>query len=406
MIKDLFTISIKNLTHRKLRSYLTIIGILIGIASVVALISLSQGMQEAIEKQFEEAGSNIIMIMGSSGGMSSPMMALFSTKPLTNKDIKTIEKLKEIDKVGGVLMMPAIISVGKEKKSIFLTGVDPGPTEEMLMNAQSFEIIEGRMLEDGDKYKAFIGYSTAKDLFDRELHPGDKIDIMGKTFRVVGVLSKIGSKRDDESVIIPLETMRELVGKKEEVGIIMASVKHGYDLEEVAEEIRKELRKKRDEEKGEETFTVSTPRDLLKIFQQILIIVQIALIGVAAISLIVGGVGIMNTMYMAVIERTKEIGIMKAIGAKNRDILLIFLFESGMLGMIGGILGVIIGIGISKGIELIATITMGSPLVKAYISPELIVFSILFGFIIGMISGVMPARQASKLKPVDALRYE
>jgi len=118
MISDLFFLSIKNLTHRKLRSYLTIIGILIGIAAVVALISLSEGMQKAIEQQFQEAGSNIIMVMSTSGGASSPMVSLFSTKPLTEKDLRAVENLRGEDKAGGVLMMPAMISVGKEKKNI------------------------------------------------------------------------------------------------------------------------------------------------------------------------------------------------------------------------------------------------------------------------------------------------
>ncbi|MCD6590156.1 ABC transporter permease [Candidatus Woesearchaeota archaeon] len=406
MIGDLFFLSIKNLTHRRLRSYLTIIGILIGIAAVVALISLSEGMQKAIEQQFQEAGSNIIIVMSTSGGMSSPMLSLFSTKPLTEKDLRAVENLRGVDKAGGVLMMPAMISVGKEKKNIFLTGMDPGPIEEMVMNAQSYEIIEGRMLEEGDRYKALLGYSAAKDLFDRELHPGDKINIMGKTFRVVGIISKVGNRMDDESVTIPLDVMRDLIGEKEKLGMIILSVKDGYDVEEVAEEVREKLRKERNEEEGEETFVVSTPRDLLKIFQEILMIIQVVLIGVAAISLIVGGVGIMNTMYMAVMERTREIGIMKAIGAENSHILLIFLFESGILGMIGGICGVLIGLGISKGIEIAASIATGSPLIKAYISPELIIGSIIFSFIVGMISGVMPARQAARLKPVDALRYE
>ncbi len=406
MILDLFLVSLKNLMHRRLRSYLTIIGILIGIAAVVALISLSKGMEQAIKKQFEEAGSNTITIMGSSGGITSPMVSLISTKPITEDDKKIVESVKGVDFAGGILFIPSTIKLGKEKENIFLSGVDPGPLEDLLLKSENIEVIEGRPLEQGDKYKALIGYLVSRDLFSRELHPGDKIEILGKTFRVVGVVSRIGNNIDDKSVMIPLDIMRDLTGEREKLSMIMLSVKDGYDVEDVAENIREELRKHRDEKKGEETFSVSTPKDLLSIFNQILLIVQIILIGVASISILVGGIGIMNTMYMAVLERTHEIGIMKSIGAKKIHILLIFLFESGILGMLGGILGFVIGFGISKFVEIAAASYMGVKLIEAYINPWLVVGSILFSFIVGVISGVLPAKQAAELKPVEALRYE
>jgi len=138
----------------------------------------------------------------------------------------------------------------------------------------------------------------------------------------------------------------------------------------------------------------------------VLDIVQAVLVGIAAISLLVGGIGIMNTMYTSVVERTKEIGIMKAIGARNEDILYIFLFEAGLLGLVGGLIGVIIGFGLSKGAEYIATISLGTNLLQASVDIWLVLGALLFSFVVGIASGVLPAYQASKLKPVDALRYE
>ena len=403
---ELLLLAIKNLTHRKLRSYLTILGVLIGIIAVVTLISLGQGMQEAIEKSFEEAGTNVAIVMGTSGGMTSPIMGLIGEKPLTEDDKEVIEKTKGVDQVAGVLMIPTSLKKGKESRDVFITGMDPGPTKKIIEEGKNYEIEAGRDLEKGDKYKIVVGYNTAHKLFSRELRVGEKVEIFGKEFRIVGIYEKIGSKMDDNSVVMPLDVMRDLVGEKEKLGIIMFSAKKGYDIEEVAKRVEEKLRDHRNEKEGEETFSVSTSKDLIKTFKSILNIVQIVVVGLAAISLLVGGVGIMNTMYMAVMERTREIGTMKAIGAKNWQIMFLFLTESGILGMIGGIVGVVVGITISKIVEIIGKHLTGSMLLHAYISPALIIGSIVFSFIVGMVSGLMPAKQASNLKPVEALRYE
>ncbi len=187
--------------------------------------------------------------------------------------------------------------------------------------------------------------------------------------------------------------------------MIIAKVSSGTDIEEVAKDVKKELRKDRNLEEGKEDFIVKSPTQLLESFNTILIVLQVMLIGIASISLLVGGIGIMNTMYTSVLERTQEIGIMKSIGAKNSDILTIFLFESGILGFLGGLIGVIIGIILSKTVEIIAS-SLGFALLKPYISIWLVIGALTFSFLIGIFSGVFPAMQASKLNPVEALRYE
>jgi putative ABC transport system permease protein len=174
----------------------------------------------------------------------------------------------------------------------------------------------------------------------------------------------------------------------------------------IAEDVRQQLRKDHNKKVGEEDFTLQTTEQLMDSFNSVLLIVQVVIIGIAAISLLIGGIGIMNTMYTAVVERTQEIGIMKAIGARNSDILTIFMMEAGVLGLVGGAIGVAIGLGIAKAVEFFGAVYLGSPLLRAWWSWELIAAALLFAFVVGMLSGTLPAYQASKQKPVDSLRYE
>ncbi|MEM4247591.1 MAG: ABC transporter permease, partial [Candidatus Woesearchaeota archaeon] len=176
--------------------------------------------------------------------------------------------------------------------------------------------------------------------------------------------------------------------------------------EEVADNIEKAIRRDRHQKEGREDFSVQSSTELIESFMKVLFIIQAVFVGIAAISLLVGGIGIMNTMYTAVLERTREIGVMKAIGARNKDILALFLIESGFLGAAGGIIGIIIGSGISKIVEVAVNAQYGANTILAVFPPYLLVGALLFSFGVGAVSGLLPARRASKLKPVDALRYE
>jgi putative ABC transport system permease protein len=200
--------------------------------------------------------------------------------------------------------------------------------------------------------------------------------------------------------------VKEVFGIKDEYSIIVVQVRDINQINDVAEKIKEVMRKDRDEKKGQEDFSVQTPEQAISSVKTILNIINAIVIGIAAISLIVGGIGIMNTMYTSVLERTREIGIMKAIGARNRDVLLIFLIESGLLGLVGGAIGIGIGFSIGKIVEYAAGVYLGTTLLRAVFPIELILGSLAFSFFIGMLSGVLPAFQASRLKPVEALRYE
>jgi putative ABC transport system permease protein len=402
-MKDYFFLAANNLRRRKLRSWLTMIGIFIGIAAVVALISLGQGLQNAITEQFEQLGSDKIIIQPR--GMGPPGTAGPSLI-LTSDDLDFIENINGVEYASGFLIKQGQATFKGEAGIGFATGITTEDFERM-EDEGLLALEDGRILKDGDKYKVVVGYNHIyKDTWEKNMQIGSTIEIEGHDFKVVGVMEKIGNPIDDNTLYLPKETLKEILDIEDEESQIIVKVEKGSDPEEVADTIERKLRNFRDEKEDQETFAVTTSEQLLESFQNIFGVVQAVLVGIAAISLIVGGIGIMNTMYTSVIERTKEIGTMKAVGAKNSDILLIFLFEAGLLGLVGGLIGIVIGIGLSKGAEYFATISLGTDLLQADTSMTLIFGALAFSFIVGALSGVLPAMQASKLKPAHALRYE
>ncbi len=403
-MKDYFFLAFNNLKRRRLRSWLTMIGIFIGIAAVISLISLGQGLKDTISEQFEMMGSNKLIVMPGAEDMT---MGFTSTSKLTQRDLDTIRKTQGVDLATEIIYGTTLIEFRDETKTVSIIGITTDDSSKVLTDMEGFQLEKGRELEEGDKYAICIGYAfTEGDVFEKEVSLKDKITINEQELRVVCTMEKIGNKQDDSQIYVPIGTARELFDRPDGIDMIYVQVKNGIDPEEVAEDIEKDLRKVRGEKEGEETFSVQTFEQILESFSNIFDVVQAVLVGIAAISLLVGGIGIMNTMYTSVLERTKEIGTMKSLGAKNSDILKIFLFESGLLGFVGGAIGVGIGIGLSKGAEYIAKNFLGTDLLQASTSTGLILGALAFSFFIGTLSGIFPAMQAAKLKPADALRHE
>ncbi|PIN77102.1 ABC transporter permease [Candidatus Woesearchaeota archaeon CG10_big_fil_rev_8_21_14_0_10_34_12] len=404
MILDFLKLSLNNLRRRKLRSWLTMLGIFIGIAAVVALISLGQGLQAAINEQFQQLGSDKIIIQSKT--MGPPGSATSKSIILTDKDLKIIENVRGVKWAIGILMKSGQVVSKRESNIVFEIGINPSDLK-LLKEIQSFEIIDGRDLKEGDKYKAVVGYNHIYgDLWNKPISIGSAIEIDRIEFKVVGVIKKVGNPYDDSAVYVSKDILREILDAGNEESEIIVKTAERFEPSSVADAIKRKLRQLRNEKEGQETFSVQTSDQLLQTFSTIFGIVQAVLVGIAAISLLVGGIGIMNTMYTSVLERTKEIGTMKAVGAKNSDILLIFLMESGLLGLVGGAIGVAIGFGLGKSTEYIAGVYLGSSLLRAVFPWYLILGALMFSFVIGSLSGALPAIQASKLKPVDALRYE
>lgn len=406
MIADYFKFAVGNLFHRKLRSWLTLIGIFIGIAAVVALISLGQGLQDAINDQFRSLGSNRIIVYPA--GMMGPPGSEMSLVTLTKDDVNVVKKAKGISMAAGVFIKTLTVEKDNELTYAMIFGQPTGKDLQVFETMGNFEAEKGRSIKSGDKFKAMIGpeYTKQHGIFEKPVVLGDTIQIAKVDFEVIGIGKSQGNAMSDSRIIVSEDGLREITKNTDEVSAIHAIVEDGFSPDTVAENIKKDLRKSRGVEKDKEDFDVTTMQNLINTVNTILLIVQGIIIGIAAISLLVGAIGILNTMYTAVLERTREIGIMKAIGAKNSIIMTIFLIEAGFLGAVGGIIGTIIGMLIAKSVEIIGTIIWGTALLKANFSPWLIAGAILFAFLVGSVSGTLPAIQASKLKPVDALRYE
>ena len=402
MFKDYFKFALDTISHRKLRSWLTMIGIFIGIAAVVALISLGQGFKQAINREFEKIGADKLIILAKSGFGSPVVNAVVQ---LTEDDLKVVKKVSGIENAAGFIFANSKVEFQDNIGFFFIIGIPEGNERDLVAELQSLKVKEGRNLRDNDKFSALLGSSVIeKELLGKNLKARDKIKINGNDFIIVGILEKTGDPGWDGSVMIPEETLRDVFNEPDKLDEIVVKVANVENIHIIAEKVEGDLRRFRNVKKDEEDFDVQTPEQLLGSFGDIINIVQSVLIGIAAISLLVGGVGIANTMYTAVIERTKEIGVMKSVGAQNKDILLIFIIESGMLGLLGGLIGVVLGFGLSYVVEIVARNVLGTNLIEAYFSYSLFFGALLFSFFIGAIFGVMPARQAALLQPVEALR--
>ena len=403
-MKDHFVLASKNLKRRGIRSWLTLLGVVIGIATVVSLISLGNGLKVAVNSQFGVSSTEIITIQA--GGISAyGPPGSGAVNKLTKTDVEEIKKLSSIEiAVGrnlpsGKLEFNDIVSFG------IAASVLDGDDREFIYEEMDVEAVVGRLLKDGDTNKVVLGYNFYADKvgFGKEIHPGNNILLQDKEFEVVGILEKKGSFLIDNIVLVNDKPLNDLMEYGEEVDLIAVKVKNKDLMDRAKEDIEKLLRKSRDVKIGEEDFSVSTPEAMLATVNQILSGIQVFIVIIAFMSIFVGVIGIANTMTTSVIERKREIGIMKAIGARNSDIFYQFLFEAGLLGLVGGAIGVALGLGAGY----LGTNTLNSFL-GASTSPQfsilLIISALLGSFLVGSISGIVPAMNAAKQNPVESLR--
>lgn len=406
MIRDYLKLAVSSLMHRRLRSWLTLIGIFIGIMAVVGLVSLGQGLDYAITAKFLELGGDKIMVtadspVGNSAGQNTK-------NQLRDRDFAEVERVRGVAKTVSYWQRTARADYGDAVGYYAIIGITTDPVDRKVVeDFFTIEIGEGRGFENGDDGKAMIGYDLSDESITVEpLRIGQKVLINGSRFEVIGVYKKMGDPIVDKAIYLSDNAIQEIFDIGETHDAIIVQTEAGEDPEAVAEDIKRALLSSRNLDEGEEDFNIQTPKDLVEQFRQVFNIVNVVIIGIALISLLVGGIGIMNTMYTAVLERTKEIGIMKAIGATNFAIMVIFIVESGLLGLLGGIIGLFAGMGLAKTVEIIGTVVLKTELLKAIFPWWLVVGSLLFAFTLGLLSGILPARQASKQQAVDSLRYE
>lgn len=403
MIKDLFVLAFKNFKHRGARSWLTLLGIFIGVCAVVSLISLGNGLQVAVSSQFGVSQTELISVQAG-GTISAGPPGTGVVNPLTVKDLEDISDLLSVKRAARRNIGSARVEYNKIMVFGYLASIPSGENREFIYSQLNSEPIAGRFLRDSDSRQVFLGYNYYVDKvgFNKEIIPGKTILINEDKFEVVGILEKQGSFIYDNAIFMNEEDMNELLGFGDSIDIITVQPTNKEEMNKTVGDIEKVLRRNRNVKIGEEDFTVSTPESSLATVRSILNGVQIFIIIVALISVFVGALGIVNTMTTSVLERKKEIGIMKSIGARNSDIFIQFLIESGLLGLVGGILGAIAGILIGLFGTMVINNFLGSE-IGCNINFYLIFFSLLGSLLIGAIAGIIPAMRASKQNPVDAL---
>ena len=406
MIGDLIKYIIGNIRHRFTRSSLTILSILIGIMSIFVLISFGEGLRNYMNVMAKEMGTDKLIAQPKGFGPPGSTGVY-----LTKDDLDFIKKQNGVSEATGAIVRQSEVKIDEKKvgKWVFIMGMPTEPNEQKLMEEAfaGYGILKGRAVKKGDENKVALGYNymLANKVFSKPLKPGDNIFIKGKSFDIVGFYEEIGNPNDDANVYLANDVIKELFDTGDNYDYIFIRTEKGANPTEVADKVEEKLRKKNGQKEGEEDFYVQSFEQLLETFGTVLLVLNSILVIIAGISVVVAAVNIMNTMYTAVLERTKEIGIMKSIGARNSYILLIFFIESGFLGLIGGAIGVLLGFGLAK-LGGIAIAAAGYSFLQPYFPWWLIVGCLVFSFLVGAGSGFFPARAASRLKPVDALRYE
>lgn len=404
MIVDYFKLAFNNLRRKKLRSWLTILGVLIGITAVVSLIGLGEGLETAISSQFGISVTNVLTIQaGGVSGAGPPGTGVVN--PLTLDDAEDIERLSSIERV-----IPRVIQAGRlefNDRLIFgsALNVPDGADRDFVYESLNIDAEFGRLLKDSDVGKVVLGYNfyDNKVGLNKPVLVGNTVLIQNKKFEVVGITEKKGSFIFDNIVYMQDAELYDLFELDGDVDVLVAQVKNTQYMQQAKEDVEKILRKNRDVDIGEEDFSVQTPEQALSTLNDVLLGVKIFVLVIASISIFIGVFGIVNTMLTSVVERKSEIGIMKAIGARNSDIFYLFFIESGFMGLVGGIIGSILGTIIAFTGTLSINEFFGST-AHVSINIMLILLTLVSSFVIGAISGIAPALKAAKQNPVDAIR--
>lgn len=398
-LKEIFILALRSIRRNKTRSLLTALGIIIGVASVILLVSLGQGLQNYITGQFEDLGTNLVVVLPGKVSLESG----FSQGPPNFAGSKlTVEQTDEISRLGGAIdlagaaiELPTAVKYKGKSKYTTVAGVSAN-----YGRIRNLKMLSGRGISEADvtlsRKVAILGTGIADSLFGKGNPVGKDITIGEEKFSVVGVLEKLGSGGIgfdvDNFVAIPITSGQRLFGM-ENVMTITVKATSKESVSQAITQTKNYLSRKL----KADDYSVVDQSNLLSTITQILSVLTAALGGIAAISLVVGGVGIMNIMLVSVTERTREIGLRKAVGAKPNDILIQFLIEAVVLSLFGGIIGILIGAG-------------GAQIINKFFPAAVSFWSVMLSFgvsaLVGVIFGVAPAIRASRLNPIDALRYE
>jgi putative ABC transport system permease protein len=414
--KDSLVAAFKSLSANKLRSVLTMLGIVIGVAAVIGLMSIGRGVQTSITSTFESLGTNVIYVIPSTpgatgfGGLTGgvPTLSVDDAEALANPS-----RVRSVVAVAPVGTSYADVTAGNESVTTAITGTSPAYMETMGYSLASGQFISERNVSHRDSV-VVLGSKTASDLFGADDPVGQQVRIKERRFTVVGVLEAKGGAMmgvsEDELVLVPITTYytrlftQRTANGEDAVQTIVVQVSSAEAIDGAVRDIEDVLRYRHRLDAGDEDdFAVISQEQILGTLQQITGVLTLFLGAIAGISLLVGGIGIMNIMLVSVTERTREIGIRKAVGAKRRDILRQFLLEAAMISLVGSAIGIVAGTIMARLFSGISI--MGGEALTTVVSPDIIGLAISVAIFIGLVSGIYPALRAARLNPIDALHY-
>ncbi|AKB18513.1 ABC transporter, permease protein [Methanosarcina sp. WWM596] len=449
-LAKILKIALNMVKANKLRSWLTIIGVIIGIASVMAIVTTGEYFQEQVTETLEGLGGDTITIVASTpfqisyeddsgygedtgeasgspgitaeakeeseNGISGPVeFEPVTEAELTRMDVFVLRGIPDIEYVNVNVEEGAELKLGSETTYVRVKGVDPNVWPKLTKK----KVEEGRMLAPGDRAVVVISNELAKETFEREIRLNQMVLLNGRSYRVIGILAKDGGLLGGlgglfgSSVYMPYQEVYSIPYSAEDIpergrdvyNSIEIKLYKGANYDSALQEIERKLRFSRRVTEDTQDFYINSPKEAIESTQKLINGLTTFLAFIAGISLLVGSTGIANTMFTSVLEKTKEIGIMKAIGAKNSDIMLIFLCNAAMISLVGGIIGILLGTAAVQAILLLISIKMNVPFEFA-LSLKGTLVATLVSIVVGLIAGLVPAKNASELKPVDALRYE
>ncbi|MFA5763653.1 MAG: ABC transporter permease [archaeon] len=395
MVYDLISESSKNLRRAGIRTYLTLLGVIIGIAAIVSLLSIGTGLGVSVEQQLESLGGQTIFVIP--GGIQNIRISL------NENDISNLKNLSGVDSVVPIYTTSAVLEFNDEKINVSVSATDVKDAE-LFADTGFFDVSEGRDFANNESGAVLIGSNIANNYFEKKINVRKQVQINGEDFRVIGILkpqaqSFGGGPDTGGTVYMSLDAFKR-ISSNLKPGIIFVTAANKIEVNDVVDEIKNYFDKKY----GEGSVNALSSEQILESVNSLLSIITLFIASLAGISLIVGGVGIMNAMITSVLERTKEIGLYKSLGASNNKILTIFILEAAFIGLIGGIIGTLIGFGLAELIAIIGT-ESGYALV-AVKSVEIVALGLGFSVVVGIVSGFYPALRAARLDPVEALRYE